>query len=216
MKSKTMTLACTLALAATFLQSIPASAQTAVASPRVRLAESIKVIQDETTATRDQLKATVEALNALTKQEKGDLLPTYDNYVAQVKKTHEASDTTASRISAMQTASKDYFDAWQAEIAGINNQALRDQAQKRMDNVVKKYNEVIASFTEASDKFKPFLSNLDDVQKMLANDTTPGGVKAIRGVASDANWYMKKVNSSLNDAIEELGEMAKSLSSKTD
>jgi hypothetical protein len=50
---------------------------------------------------------------------------------------------------------------------------------------------------------------------MLVNDITPGGVKAVRGIASDANWNMKKVRSCIADAIEELGDMAKSLSSQT-
>lgn len=190
-------------------------AQTTNASPQAKLAESIAVIQTETTATRDQLQATLNALNALTKQEKGDLKPTFEAYAAQVKKTHAVAEQTAARIKAMQDASKEYFGAWKTQINEINNESLRKKGVKRMDAVLENYNDVIKSLQDASEKFKPFLSNLDDVQKMLANDITPGGVKAIRSVASDANWNMKKVRSSISDAVEELGDMAKSLSSKT-
>jgi ABC-type transporter Mla subunit MlaD len=215
MKTKTLILACALALGAAIVQPNPAVAQAASPSPQVQLADSVAMIRTETVATRDQLQSAVDALNALTKQEKGDLQPTYNAYVEQVKKTHDVAETTATRFASMQTASKQYFDVWQQQISGINSESLRRQAQKRMDSVVKNYNDVIASLSDATEKFKPFLSNLDDVQKMLAIDITPGGVKAIRGTVSDANWSMKKVRSSLSSAIDDLSDMAQSLSSQT-
>jgi hypothetical protein len=213
MKNKIL-LACALALGMAFVHPTPAAAQTTSAYNRTKLADNITLIRTETIATRDQLQATVNALNALTKQSKGDLQPTFNAYAAEVAKTHTAADQTAARIVAMQAASKEYFGGWQEKVSSISNESLQKKAQKRMDAVVKNYNGVIASLTAASDKFKPFLSNLDDVQKMLASDVTPGGVKAVRGVASDANWNMKKVRSSIYEAIDDLESMAKSLSSQ--
>jgi hypothetical protein len=214
MKTNTKTFACALALGVALMVPDPVTAQANNPSSRTKLADSIAVIRTETVVTRDQLQATLNALNALTKQEKGDLQPTYEAYAAEVKKTHAVAGQTASRITAMQQASEEYFGAWKAEVAGINNESLRAKAQKRMDAVFKDYNDVIKSLSDASERFKPFLSDLDDVQKMLANDVTPGGVKAVRGVADDANWNMKKVRSSIAGAVEELGDMAKSLSSQ--
>jgi DNA anti-recombination protein RmuC len=215
MKNNIMTLSCALVFVAALLAPNFTSAQTTNASPQAKLAESVAVIRTETLATRDQLQATLNALNALTKQEKGDLKPTFDKYSAEVKNTHAVAEQTAARITAMQAASKEYFDTWKTQVNEINNESLRKKALSRMNDVFEKYNDVIKSLQEASEKFKPFLSNLDDVQKMLANDITPGGVKAVRGVADDANWNMKKVRSSIADAIDELGDMAKSLSSQT-
>lgn len=215
MKKSIKTLTWALVIGTGWMAPGSATAQTTNSTPQARLAESVAVIQAETTATRDQLQSTLNALNALTRQEKGDLKPTFEIYTAQVQKTHFAAEQTASRITAMQDASKDYFGAWKTQINEINNESLRKKALKRMEDVQENYDDVIKSLQEASEKFKPFLSNLDDVQKMLANDITPGGVKAVRGVADDANWNMKKVRSCIADAIEELGDMAKSLSSQS-
>ena len=215
MKKNITILACALAFGLALIGPNSIPAQTTNSSPQTKLAESITVIRTETIATRDQLQATLNALNALTKQEKGDLQPTFDAYAAQVKSTHAVAEQTAARVTAMQDASKEYFDSWKTQINEINNESLRTKASKRMDAVFEQYNDVIKSLQGASEKFKPFLSNLDDVQKMLANDITPGGVKAVRDVAGDANWSMKKVRSNIAGAIEEMGDMAKSLSSKT-
>jgi len=215
MNHKIVGLTCALALGAALLQPNHATAQAGKQSAQARLAGAIKEIRIETTLTRDQLQQTVDALDVLVKQKTGDLRPTYNTYVAEVKKTHSAADWTASRGSSMQKASADYFGAWQAEVGGIANESLRKKAQKRLDAVRKSYDKVVASLQDAAKEFRPFLSNLDDVEKTLANDITPGGVKAIRGTASDANFNVKKVRRYIADAIEELGKMEKSLSSES-
>ena len=209
MKVKLIRRIALLALGAALLQPNASQAE----GSQAKLAASIGEIRTETIHTRDQLQATMDALNALTKQKKGDLKPTYDAFTAEVQRTHAAADLTASRTGAMQNASKEYFGGWQEEVGGIANESLRKKAQKRLEAVRKNYDEAIVSLREASEKFKPFLSNLDDVQKTLANDITPGGVKSIRSVASDANFNMKKVRSSIFEAIKELDNMEKSLSS---
>ena len=182
------------------------------ATSQEQLAASIKESQTETVRTRDQLQLTVNALNTLTEQKKGDLRANFNAYSMEVKNTRGAAEWTAARAQSMQFTSKNYFDGWQADVTSISNESLRKQAQKRLDKVRKSYDKSILSLKEAGEKFKPFLSNLDDVQKTLANDVTAGGVKAIRGTASDAKFNLKKVRSSIADALEELDNMQKALS----
>ena len=94
------------------------------------------------------------------------------------------------------------------------NQSLQKKAQKRLDSVRKSYDKAVTLLGEAVDKFRPFLSNLDDVQKTLANDITPGGVKAVKGTVRDANYNLRKVHSSITDALKELDDIEKALSSE--
>jgi hypothetical protein len=215
MKSNMKGLICALAAGTALLQPNLAGAQ-ATKSGQAKLAENIAEIRTETVRTHNQLQATMDALNALTAQKTGDLRPTYEAFAAAVKNTHAAADQTAARKDSMQTASKDYFGAWGEQVAGIAKESLRKKAQKRLDTVRKSYDKVIGSLREAAEKFKPLLSNLDDVQKTLANDVTPGGVKAVRSTANDANSNMKKVRWSINEAVQELMGMEKELSSQSE
>lgn len=215
MKHEMIGMICALALGAAITQPSRATAQAAKPNPQAKLAGSIKEIRTETSLTRDQLQQTVDTLDALAKQKSGDLRPTYDAFVADVKKTHAAAALTASRKGSMEKASSEYFDAWQTEVNEIANESLRKKAQKRLTAVRKSYEKVVVSLQEAGKEFKPFLSNLDDVQKTLANDITPGGVKAVRGTVSDANFNVKKVRRYIADAIEELEKLEKSLSTES-
>ena len=114
----------------------------------------------------------------------------------------------------MQGDGQRYFEGWQADINSISNESLRKKAQKRLNSVKKSYDKVAVEMKDAAEKFQPFLSDLKDVQKMLSNDVTPGGVKAIKGTVRSANWNYKSVNASINDAVSEMTKMEKALSSQ--
>jgi len=179
-----------------------------------QLASSIKDAQAETSRTSEQLKATLSALNALTKQTKGDLRPAYDAFCSEIGKTESASTWTRTRVKWMGSDGRAYFQDWQRTVDGISNDSLKKKAQKRLDSTRKSYDKVEVSLQEASEKFRPFLSDLGDIKKALATDVTAGGVKSIRSTVSTANWDHKYVDQAVNSALKEMDKMQKSLSSE--
>ena len=187
---------------------------TATQASQEQLARSIKEAHLETSRTSEQLKATLEAIKALTKQTKGDLRPAYNTYCAEVVKTSSAAELTRTRVQWMSGDGRKYFQDWQATVNGIANESLRKKAQKRLDAVRTSYDKVETSLQVAGDKFKPLLSDLGDIQKALAADVTAGGVKAIRSTVKSANWNHQFVNRSVNTALDEMTKMEKSLSAE--
>ncbi len=179
-----------------------------------QLAKSMSDARLETVRTSDQLKATLGALNALTKQKEGDLRPAYDTYSKEVARTEAAAGVTRTRVTWMAGDGRQYFKEWQKTIDGIANSSLKKKAQKRLASVQASYDKVETSLKLAGEKFAPFLSDLGDIQKVLATDVTAGGVKAIKSTVSSANWNHQYVNNAVNAAIKELDKMAKALSSE--
>ena len=177
-----------------------------------QLARSIKDAHVETTRTDAQLKATLEALNGLTKQKTGDLRPAYNTYCSEVAKTEAAAGWTRTRGQWMATDGRKYFQDWQSTVNGIANESLRKKAQKRLDAVKVSYGKMEASLKLAGEKFRPFLSDLGDIQKALATDVTAGGVKAIKSTVSSANWNHQYVDKAIKAALKEMDKMEKALS----
>lgn len=180
---------------------------------QAELAAAIGETRAEVVATRDQLQNTVTSLDALVKQKEGDLKPAYDAFVTQVAKTQADAAVTKARALKMQKEAQTHFDGWQKEIDSINNAKLKKQAQKRMDKVQRSYEKLTVELTSAGTSFAPYLSDLSDITKMLANDLTPGGIKAIRGTVGQAKFDLQSVRSHVSDAIKTLDGMQKSLSS---
>ena len=179
-----------------------------------QLARSITDARTETSRTEAQLKSTLQSITALTKQTKGDLRPAYDAYCKDVGKTEAAALWTKTRIQWMASDGRTYFQSWQKTVDGISNESLRKKAQKRLDSVRKSYDRVEISLQQAGDRFKPFLSDLADIQKALAADITPGGVKAIKSTVRKANWDHQYVDSAVKSALKEMDKMVKALSSE--
>ena len=176
------------------------------------LAKSMHEVRAETDRTSEQLKATLRTLNGLTEQSKGDLRPAYEAFATEVTNTMAAAATTAARVKWMDGEGQQYFKEWQDTIAGVANESLRKKAQKRLESVRSEFDEVNKELKEASAKFKPFLSDLSDIQKSVSMDVTANGVKAVRGTVKSANWNHKSVDRAINSALKELDKMEKALS----
>jgi hypothetical protein len=179
-----------------------------------QLTTSMKEVRVEADRTRDQLATTLTALTTLTKQEKGDLRPAYEAFTTELPKIEAAAAATRARVAWMQGDGMKYFEDWQQTINSINNESLRKKSQKRLDAVKKSYAKVIAEFKEAAEKFKPFLADLGDIQKVLSTDLTASGVKGLRSTVSSANSNYKNLNRKINGALEEMKEMEKALSTE--
>ena len=177
-----------------------------------QLATSMRDARVETARTSEQLKETMSALNALTQQTQGDLRPAFNIFAATVTNTASAAATTAARVQWMDSDGQKYFKDWQDTITSIANQSLRKKSQKRLEVVRADFDEVKKELKEASLKFKPFLSDLADIQKTVAMDVTAGGVKSVRSTAKSANWNHQSVNRAINSALKEMDKMEKALS----
>lgn len=179
-----------------------------------QLARSIGDTHVETSRTDAQLKATLAAINALTAQKEGDLRPAYTTYCSEVTKTESAAGWTKTRAQWMASDGRKYFQDWQNTVNGIANDSLRKKSQKRLDAVRVNYDKVELSLQQASERFRPFLSDLGDIQKALATDVTAGGVKAIKSTVRSANWNHQYVDRAIKSALKEMDKMEKALSSE--
>ena len=179
-----------------------------------QVAAAIKEAKIETLQTGEQLKTAVSAIDAMVKQEKGDLKPAYAAFVAEIAKTKAAAEVTRQRVDKMAANSAKYFQAWQGTVDGISNASLKKTAQKRLDTVKMSFDKIFSSLSLARDKFGPFLSDLNDVQQALALDTTPGGVKSIKGVVRSAKSNVDYVLEAFNGALKEMDKVEKALSSQ--
>ena len=179
-----------------------------------QLAASVRQTRTEAEATSAQLTATLDALNTLTSQKKGDLNPAYQAFRAEIPKTRNAATATSGRVETMTKQRARYFADWQSTIDSINNKSLQKKAQKRLTAASQSYDKAEAALQTAAEKFRPFLSDLTDIEKALSQDVTTRGVKNMKSVVRSANWNYKFVASAINDALKELQKMEDALSSE--
>jgi hypothetical protein len=179
-----------------------------------QLARSITEARGEATRATEQLKATLDTLTTLTKQKEGDLRPAFTAFTAEIPKTEAAAAWTRTRVQWMSGDGMKYFEDWQKTLNGIANESLKKKGQQRLDAAKKGYAKVETSLKSAGEKFKPFLSDLADIQKVLSNDLTAAGIKNVKRTVGNAEWYYKTVNATFKDALKEMEKMEKSLAAE--
>lgn len=170
-----------------------------------QLLGSVTETVNETKGTQDQLAATMSSLNALHNAPAGtDLRPLYQDYVANVDKTKAAAETTHKRAEQMQGSSANYFGSWKSDNDAISNADIRKNSTKRLASVEKSYGNAVVSLQAAGAKFKPFLSDLTDIQTALSNDLTPKGLKSSDKIFKHANKTHADVQKEIGKAMGEL------------
>lgn len=164
----------------------------------------------ETAKIRNQVGLTLEELNRL-QLPNVDLRPQLDKYAAQLAKMEEQALIARERVISMEKKGKAYFQAWEDQINSIASADIREQAQKRYNKRVKSYNKIIKAMTEARDELVPFMSNLNDVKKLLDSELSRESVKSAKSTIRSANWHGEDVVNSLKDVENELDRVSAEL-----
>lgn len=159
---------------------------------------------------RNQVGLTLEELNRLRK-DNVELRTQLQKYSQELTKMEEQAGVARDRVVSMEDKGMAYFQAWEDEIKSISNAEIRDQAQKRYNKRVKSYNKIVKTMTEARDELKPFLSDLNDVKKLLDSELSRESVKSAANLIKQANWHGEDVVESLKDVETELDRVSAEL-----
>lgn len=170
----------------------------------------IDATRSEVAKIRNQVGITLEELNRMHKANV-ELRPQLQKYGQELAKMEEQATVARNRVIAMETKGTAYFQAWEDEIKTISNAEIREQAQKRYNKRVKSYNKIIKAMTEARDDLKPFMSDLNDVKKLLDSELSRESVKSASNLIRQANWHGEDVVESLKDVETELDRVSAEL-----
>ncbi len=192
----------------------------ALATPGLRAADSgerakeirgkIENARSESAKIRSQVGLTLEELNRLQK-DSIELRPQFDKYVAELVKMEEQARIAGERAASMGDQGKAFFQAWENQINTIANADIREQAKERYSKRLKSYSRISNAAIEARDQLLPFMSDLNDIKKMLDIELTRGTVKAVQKLSKQANSHGEDVVESLKEFEAELDRVSAEL-----
>src|SRR5206468_3337184 len=97
---------------------------------------------------------------------------------AELSKVEEKAKATRERADSMREKGQAFFAEWEQQVQTINNEDIRKEAEKRLAKRKKSYNKILSTMQEAKQEFIPFLSDLNDVRKLLESELTTSSVAA--------------------------------------
>ncbi|MGO8836247.1 MAG: DUF2959 family protein [Limisphaerales bacterium] len=170
-------------------------------------AAGLRESADKISVADGQLNATLASLNNLVERPQADLRPQYQQFSDNVDNLASLAKHVDDSVTSMRKNGKEYFAKWNEELAGIKNEDIRNRSAARQKEVSDAFSDVKRSYAEAETDFKPFMSDLRDIQKYLGTDLTPAGVASMKDVAAKAN----KTGATLKKSVNKLAADFKSL-----
>jgi len=172
--------------------------------------EKIQTLRTESARERNQITLTLEELNRMTVAGV-DLRPQFEKFKAELVKMEDQAKTARQRAISMKEKGQAFFADWEQHAKSIQNEDIRKEAEKRLNKRKKSYGKILSSMEDAKDELVPFMSDLNDVRKLLDSELTAKSVSSTKGLIRQANWHGDDVRESLTDMEKELDRVAAEL-----
>jgi len=180
-----------------------------------KAAKNIQAAANQIAALPGHIDATLASLQDLVDKPQPDLRPQYKKFVKNLEKVESTAKGVAAARQGMADKGKAFMDNWDAQLAQIKNEDIKSRSESRKSEVEQKMMAIKSSYAEAEMAFKPFMSDLKDVQKYLGTDLTTGGVAAIKDTVVKVNQESDPLKVSIGKLADDFKSLGVSMSSVT-
>jgi len=172
--------------------------------------EKIQSLRQDCVQGRRQITATLEELGRLT-GEGVDLRPQFEKFKAELVKMEEKAKSARNRADSMREKGAAFFSEWEQQVNTIQNEEIRNEAATRLGKRKKSYDKILATMQDAKAELVPFLSDLNDIRKLLESELSAGSVASAKNTIKKAKWHGEDVQESLSDVEKELDRVSAEL-----
>jgi hypothetical protein len=180
-------------------------------SRAINTSNSIHDVDDEMRRMATQIEVTATSLDVLVDADIADYKNAYDSYSRNITKLNHQGKIVLKRVDEMKSNSKEYFKEWEKKESTYTNQSIRDLSEQRRNKLAKSYDEVRISSIGIKDTYSAYSLDINEIDSYLANDLTPGGIKAMKPVIKKASQDLSSLKKSFTPVIEALDEIRSQL-----
>ena len=159
-----------------------------------------------------QLQQAVATLNDLVNNPQPDLRPQFKKFSAAAGKSGALTKSIQEADATLQSRSEVYIAEWDKELAAIQNEVIRARGQARKLEVINQCNNVRNACLTTQTECAPLLSDLNDIQRLLSADLTPGGLAASRDATARVNQLAAPVQNSLGKLVADMRALGTAMS----
>jgi chromosome segregation ATPase len=170
----------------------------------------IQTLRQECAQCRNQITLTLEELSRLTVAGV-ELRPQFEKFKAELVKMEDKARSARERADSMKEKGQAFFAEWEQQVKTIQNEDIRKEAEKRLAKRKKSYDKILSAMQEAKSELVPFMSDLNDIRKLLDSELTASTVASTKSLIRQANWHGEDVRESLSDVEKELDRVAAEL-----
>jgi hypothetical protein len=171
----------------------------------------IAEFRDEIVKGKAAVDATMKSMGDVASTATSNPRPAFEKFSKDLANLDSTATKIKKRAADMQAQGQAYFKQWEEQMAQVQNPDIRKLAEERKAKLQATF-QSIKTFTEPlKAQFDPWMSDLKDLQKYLAQDLTIAGVDAAKKLFTDATTKGFEVQKSLDGLVGELNTIAATL-----
>ena len=129
----------------------------------------------------NQVDTTLRALDEISVQANRDPRPAYQAFAKAVHRLEVDSIKVRARTQAMRARGDAYFEHWEAYLAGVKNEQVRQLAEEHRPELKRSFEQAQQASQQVREVFRPFLSDLQKLRAVLEADPTLARIDAAEG-----------------------------------
>jgi ABC-type transporter Mla subunit MlaD len=145
---------------------------------------SLDSLSDEVEKANEQIKATMAALNELTKTT--DLGAKYKTYTSELARLESTANRSAKNTESMITRAKTYFTAWEDQLDNITSPIVRKLSQERGEAALERFERLSANVQAVKESVDVLLLDLIDIRVYLDFNLNAEGVSTAKPLFAQA------------------------------
>ena len=175
-----------------------------------KTASSMQATRSQVVAAGQQVMRTTATLDRMAKTT-GDLRPTYNQFVKDVKAIESLAGSAKWRADSYRKNASLYLDQWSQELAGMANDNIRATSAQRRAQVQAKFGAIERAAANTRRAYVPLLQDLTGMVQYLGQDLTVNSVAALQPQVKSAQVKAVELRRTMNELVRELDRVSGTL-----
>ncbi len=178
---------------------------------REQLVDGVKKARDGQQDAKKQFESALAEFLALTGQTGGELEAKYKKLKSAYERSEDKAETVRSRIGSVENVASALFKEWRAELDTYQDQSLRAQSERMMNDTRANYQRLIGTMHEASRRMDPVLAAFKDRVTFLKHNLNAQAIAGLQGEAgrieADVSGLVREMQASIDEANAFIAQM---------
>jgi len=174
---------------------------------------SLAQLNNEIQVLRESLSRTMAALDQVkvAANKDSDLSIPFKAFSKSWSDLEAQIATVRQHGTATRARAKEHWEAWNAEVTGMQNPAMREKAQKRYAAASKEFEKINEKVADAKEAFAPLAADLKDIRTYLQTDLSRDAVSSLSSNIWKMGTQAHTVDGRLADLCKQIERTIKRL-----
>ncbi len=174
----------------------------------------VKAAKGSQEEAKEQFKSALEHFSAVLNFHGGTLQDKYEKLQAELDRSESKASDVKKRIAAVEAVSEALFDEWEGELRQYQNQTLRKDSERKLDQTRTKYEKMISAMRKVESKLDPALQPLRDDVLFLKHNLNAQAIASLNSeltsVEGNVTQLVRDLERSIIEADKFIDELGKS------